>query len=61
MNHYLEGYVRARRVLDSQWIDHARAEEIVIRQSMRIRVGHSLVTLGNHLMGVSDTEVRPAA
>jgi hypothetical protein len=61
MNHYLEGYVRARRMLDSHRVDHARVDEIVIRQPMRFRVGHSLVTLGHHLMGGSDAEVRPAA
>ncbi|HVR32361.1 MAG TPA: hypothetical protein VMS74_06595 [Acidimicrobiia bacterium] len=65
MNQYYEGYVRARRVLDAQRIDHGQVDEVVIRQPVRYRVGTSLVSLGHHLMGVTspegDADVRPAA
>ncbi|MEX2422451.1 MAG: hypothetical protein WD990_00600 [Acidimicrobiia bacterium] len=59
MNQYYEGFVRARRMLDDIRIDHARIDEIVIRQPVRFRVGLSLVSLGQHLMGVTSPEVRP--
>lgn len=59
MNQYYEGFVRARRTLDEHRIDHARIDEIVIRQPVRFRVGLSLVSLGHHLMGVTSPEVRP--
>jgi hypothetical protein len=51
MNQYYEGYVRARRSLDAHRIDHTLSDEIVVRQPMRFRVGLSLVSLGNQLMG----------
>ncbi len=53
MNQYYEGYVRARRSLDAhaQSIDHTLTDEIIVRQPMRFRVGLSLVSLGNQLMG----------
>ncbi|MEX2278786.1 MAG: hypothetical protein WEA76_01715 [Acidimicrobiia bacterium] len=65
MNQYYEGYVRARRILDAHRIDHAHVDEVVIRQTVRLRVGLSLVSLGNHLMGVTHpdarSDMRPAA
>jgi hypothetical protein len=53
MTHYYEGYVRARRSLDAhaRSIDHTLTDEISVRQPMRFRVGLSLVSLGNQLMG----------
>jgi hypothetical protein len=59
VNQYYEGFVRARRMLDDHHIDHARIDEIVIRQPVRFRVGLSLVSLGHHLMGVTSPEDRP--
>lgn len=53
MNHYYEGYVRARRSLDAhaRSIDRTLIDEVIVRQPMRFRVGLSLVSLGNQLMG----------
>lgn len=65
MNQYYEGYVRARRVLDANRVDHTVVDEIVVRHPVRFRVGLSLVTLGHQLMGVTSpavgSDVRPAA
>lgn len=65
MNPYYEGFVRARRTTDALTIDHTRVDEIVIHTSVRVRVGLSLVHLGNQLIGVpssvSQSEVRSAA
>ncbi len=56
MTNYYEGYARARRVLDAHRIDHSFAGEVVNRPPMRIRVGLSLVSLGHHLLGVTDAQ-----
>jgi hypothetical protein len=65
MNTYYEGYVRARRTLDAQRIDHSQVDEVVIRHTVRFRVGLSLVSLGQQLMGVTSptdrTPLRSAA
>lgn len=65
MNPYYEGFVRARRTIETMTVDHSRVDEIVIRTPVRVRVGLSLVNLGNQLIGVTDTgghtEVRSAA
>jgi hypothetical protein len=61
MNLYYEGYVRARRTLDANRIDHVRVDEVVVRHPLRFRVGLSLVSLGHHLMGVGDPELNKAA
>jgi len=45
--------------------DHRMVEEVVIRSSVRFRVGQSLVSIGTHLMGADSlpvrNPVRPAA
>lgn len=58
MNQYYEGYVRARRTLDAHRIDHTHVDEVVIRQTVRLRVGLSLVSLGNQLIGVTNPDAR---
>jgi len=61
MNLYYEGYVRARRTIDAHRIDHPRIDRVVVRHSARFRVGLSLVSLGHHLMGLGDHELKRAA
>lgn len=63
MNQYYEGYVRARRILQAHETASNLADEVVIRHTVRFRVGLSLVNLGNHLMGhpTGRAEMRPAA
>lgn len=65
MNPYYEGFVRARRTTDALAVDHTRIDEVVIHTPVRVRVGLSLVHLGNQLIGapgsISRYEVRPAA
>lgn len=65
MNPYYEGFVRARRTIDALAMDHTRIDEVVIHTPVRVRVGLSLVNLGNQLIGVpssvAQSDVRPAA
>jgi hypothetical protein len=65
VTNYYEGYARARRVLDAHRIDHSLIGEVIIRPPVRFRVGLSLVSLGHHLMGVTNpsqgAEMRSAA
>lgn len=65
MTNYYEGYVRARRILDAHTYDHSVTDEVVLHNTVRFRVGRSLVSLGHHLMGASSppgrTGMRPAA
>lgn len=51
-SHYYEGFVRARRTMADLEIDHGLVDEV--RNSVRFRVGHSLVSLGQHLMGATN-------
>lgn len=65
MNPYYEGFVRARRTTDAMTVDHTRVDEVVIHTPVRVRVGLSLVHLGNQLIGapgsIGGSDVRPAA
>lgn len=63
MNNYYEGFVRARRTIDDLRVDHRRIDEVVIRHTVRFRVGLSLVSLGQQLMGVTSptSQMRSAA
>lgn len=62
---YLEGYVRARRILADYEAPVRSEDEIVIRRPIGFRVGFRLVVLGSHLMGVEppteDPRLQPAA
>ncbi|MDX1448940.1 MAG: hypothetical protein R3246_07715 [Acidimicrobiia bacterium] len=58
MTPYYEGFVRARRTLPTT-VDHSKVDEIVLRTPVRVRVGLSLVSLGNQLIGVTDSIKRP--
>jgi hypothetical protein len=53
-SHYYEGFVRARRTMADLSVDHGLVDEVMMRNSVRFRVGHSLVSLGQHLMGVAN-------